>query len=281
MLIRANLRIYRGNINYKVNHKCILIELRLAKQVSIRVHEPSANEEKPVLVCKEVQTLAPVFDHVKEDNHDTDDDNDEDNLFPDPAEFLPQSPDFSFPPLPPTPPELDETETITSSTILKTAIEVLPSKLEEKKKEAEKKLIESKLKDEEDKQKFENKKIKSDKQKPEKKEKTSILVDRKNKHQNNEKKRNKKESFHHLKVPQVQLQVSSEREIVDSIMVIRNKAEKKEEKIARRSKRKKERRDQEFDQLHSQHLINCSECQEEKVKKKREREMIRSDDIGQ
>ena len=33
------------------------------------------------------------------------------SLFPDPAEFGPtSSPDFMFPPLPPTPPELDETE---------------------------------------------------------------------------------------------------------------------------------------------------------------------------
>ena len=260
----------------------------MAKQVSINVHEPSEKNEKPVMVCKEVQTLAPVFDHIKEESHDTDDDNDGNNLFPDPAEFLPQSPDFSFPPLPPTPPELDETETITSSTILKTAIEVLPAKLEEKKKEAEKKEKEKKLKEskvQENKnkvgfEKSDNKKLKSDKQKPEKKEKTSILVDRKNKHQNIEKKRHKKESFHHLKVPQVQLQVSSEREIVDSIMVIRNKAEKKEEKLARRSKRKKEKRDQDFDHSHSQHLMNCNECQEERVKKKREREMIRSDDIG-
>ena len=119
----------------------------MAKQVSINVHEPSETIEKPVLVSKEVQTLAPVFDHIKDESHDTDDDNDENNLFPDPAEFLPQSPDFSFPPLPPTPPELDETETITSSTILKTAIEVLPAKLEEKKKEAEKKEKEKKLKE--------------------------------------------------------------------------------------------------------------------------------------
>ena len=263
----------------------------MAKQVSINVHEPSATIiEKPVMVSKEVQTLAPVFDHIKDESHDTDDDNDENNLFPDPAEFLPQSPDFSFPPLPPTPPELDETETITSSTILKTAIEVLPAKLEEKKKEAEKKekekkLKETKVQDKEDKnkvgfEKSDNKKLKPDKQKLEKKEKTSILVDRKNKHQNIEKKRHKKESFHHLKVPQVQLQVSSEREIVDSIMVIRNKAEKKEEKLARRSKRKKEKRDQDFDHSH-QHLMNCNECQEDKIKKKRERGMIRSDDIGQ
>ena len=262
----------------------------MAKQVSINVHEPSATIEKPVLVSKEVQTLAPVFDHIKDESHDTDDDNDENNLFPDPAEFLPQSPDFSFPPLPPTPPELDETETITSSTILKTAIEVLPAKLEEKKKEAEKKekekkIKETKVQDIEDKnkvgcEKSDNKKLKSDKQKLEKKEKLSILVDRKNKHQNVEKKRHKKESFHHLKVPQVQLQVSSEREIVDSIMVIRNKAEKKEEKLARRSKRKKEKRDQDFDNSH-QHLMNCNECQEDKIKKKRERGMIRSDDIGQ
>ena len=108
------------------------MSFRLAKQVSIKVHEPCAKEEKPVMVSKEVQTLAPVFDHIRDENHDTDDDNDEDNLFPDPADFLPLSPDFSFPPLPPTPPELDETETITSSTILKTAIEVLPAKLEEK-----------------------------------------------------------------------------------------------------------------------------------------------------
>ena len=88
----------------------------MAKQVSIKIHEP--REKKPLLlVNKEVQTLAPVFDHhFLDENHNTDDDND-DHLFPDPSEFFPQSPDFSFPPLPPTPPEMDETETITSSTI--------------------------------------------------------------------------------------------------------------------------------------------------------------------
>lgn len=40
------------------------------------------------------------------------------------------------------------------------------------------------------------------------------------------------------------MQVSSEREIVDSIVVIKTKAEKKEEKLARKSKRKKEKREQ-------------------------------------
>ena len=68
---------------------------------------------------------------------DTDTDNDlTSNLFPDPSDFPPSSPTFSFPPLPPSP-DLDETETITSSTIIKTAIEVLPTKLETNKKEKE------------------------------------------------------------------------------------------------------------------------------------------------
>ena len=72
---------------------------------------------------------------ILEESFETDDENDANKIFfPDPADFQPHSPDFSFPPLPPTPPEMDETETITSSTILKTAIEVLPAKLDEKKK---------------------------------------------------------------------------------------------------------------------------------------------------
>ena len=256
-------------------------------QVSIKVHEPAVNTSN-----KQVQTpdeLLPLLVN-DETEYETDKDNITSNLFPDPAEFVPQSPDFSFPPLPPTPPELDETETITSSTILKTAIEVLPAKLNEKKKDSDKKetkkvaIRENKTQEKESKKKEENiekgdtKKQKSEKS--EKKERTSILVDKKNKHSNMEKKRHKKETFHHLKVPQVQLQVSSEREIVDSIVVIQNKEKKKEERLARKSKRRKEKREQEYDHQHQQHLLDCNECQEDRVRKKREREMIRSDDIG-
>ena len=247
---------------------------------------------KPDSVNKKVQTTSEIFEVIaverieKETNPPDAVENFDmmTDLFPDPSEFGPGSPDFMFPPLPPTPPELDETETITSSTILKTAIEVLPKQLEEKKKTSSKKDNNSEVQKENpsvSKKSSKNsedpkKTAKADKQKSEKK--SSILIDnRKSKSSNREGKRHKKEDFSHLKVPQVQLQVSSEREIVDSIVVIKNKAERKEEKLAsRKSKRKKEKKDQD-DQ---QHLINCKECQEERIRKRREREMIRSDDIG-
>ena len=259
-----------------------------ANQVSIKVHEPSETDWKPAVTTREaeVQTVVEFGHGAQGESYETDDENDANKIFfPDPAEFQPQSPDFTFPPLPPTPPELDETETITSSTILKTAIEVLPAKLEEKKKLNTKKEV-AKLKKEvkqesepiQKVEKNESKNEKSGQVKYDKKEKPSILVDKKSKHSNMEKKRQKKETFHHLKVPQVQLQVSSEREIVDSIVVIKNKAEKKEEKLARKSKRRKEKRDPDIEQ--QQHLMNCNECQEDKIRKRREREMIRSDDIG-
>ena len=45
------------------------------------------------------------------------------DLFPDPNDFVPPSPTFTFPPLPPTPPGTEETETVTESTG-KTEIEV-------------------------------------------------------------------------------------------------------------------------------------------------------------
>ena len=92
---------------------------------------------------------------------------------------------------------------------------------------------------------------------------------------------------HHLKVPQVQLQVSSEREIVDSIVVIKNKQEKKEEKLARKSKRRKEKKeavtteyDHQKEQQEEEHVVNCRECQEDRVRRRREREMRRSDELG-
>ena len=88
----------------------------------------SINEMRPETVLK-VREVEPSTTLESDTDNDLD-------LFPDPSDFLPSSsPTFSFPPLPPTPPELDETETITSSTIIKTAIEVLPTKLEAKKKE--------------------------------------------------------------------------------------------------------------------------------------------------
>ena len=253
---------------------------RWHNQVSIKVHEPSLTEMKPVTCNKEVQTaIDDKLDFAVANNEslETDDENDINVFFPDPAEFLPQSPDFSFPPLPPTPPEMDETETITSSTILKTAIEVLPEKIEENKREKEKREAKLRMEEKAKLEKLEVKKDKLDKRATDKKEKPSILVDKRNKHANIEKKRHKKENFNHLKVPQVQLQVSSEREIVDSIVVIKNKAEKKEEKLNRKSKRKKERKEHGVDH---QHILDCNDCQEERVRKRREREMIRSDDIG-
>ena len=100
---------------------------------------------KPDSANKKVQTTLEVIEVIAVEEttneaHQTEivDSIDVNSLFPDPEEFAPISPDFSFPPLPPTPPELDETETITSSTILKTAIEVLPKQLEDKKKSSKK-----------------------------------------------------------------------------------------------------------------------------------------------
>ena len=246
---------------------------------------------KPDSANKKVQTTLEVIEVIAVEEttneaHQTEivDSIDVNSLFPDPEEFAPISPDFSFPPLPPTPPELDETETITSSTILKTAIEVLPKQLEDKKKSSKKDKKENAelqpgtaATTKKNSKQEEIKKTKTDKPKSDKK--TSILVDKRNKTSNKEGKRHKKEDLSHLKVPQVQLQVSSEREIVDSIVVIKNKAERKEEKQAlRKSKRKKDKRDQVLED--QEHLLNCRECQEEKVRKRREREMIRSDGLG-
>ena len=38
------------------------------------------------------------------------------DLFPDPADFVPPSPTFTFPPLPPSPPDGEDPETVTEST---------------------------------------------------------------------------------------------------------------------------------------------------------------------
>ena len=251
----------------------------------------SHSEERRVTGEQDLTTTAP----------DTDTDNDLDltaNLFPDPSDFPPSSPTFSFPPLPPSP-DLEETETLTSSTIIKTAIEVLPTKLETKKKEKEPKSA-LKNKDQEQKKEksilkeprkdkeeiTEKKKFKNDfepKIRSEKKEKYQVLAEKKVKQTNLEKKRQKKELHHQLKVPQVQLQVSSEREIVDSIVVIKTKQEKKEEKLARKTKRRKEKKEAEQHQhqhQHQQEEEECSGCQEEKIRRRRERELVRSDELG-
>ena len=250
-------------------------------------------DQAPVLTMdRQVQTVLPDHDQVKDNDTDTDNDLDlTSNLFPDPDDFLPSSsPTFSFPPLPPTPPELDETETITSSTMVKTAIEVLPSKLEERKKDKE---IKSALKNKDydmkkeksipKDQRKEERKCKNE-IKSEKKDKYHVIAERKVKQTNVEKKRHKKETNQQLKVPQVQLQVSSEREIVDSIVVIKNKQEKKEEKLARKSKRRKEKKEvvitEQQQERQEKQAVNCSECQEERVRRRREREMRRSDELG-
>ena len=238
---------------------------------------------RPLTVEPDLTTTAP----------DTDTDNDLDltaNLFPDPSDFPPSSPTFSFPPLPPSP-DLDETETITSSTIIKTAIEVLPTNLETKKKEPksalknkdqEQKKEKSILKEPRKEEITEKKKIKNDfepKIKSEKKDKYQVLAEKKVKPTNSEKKRPKKEPHQQLKVPQVQLQVSSEREIVDSIVVIKNKQEKKEEKLARKSKRRKEKKEAGGGGGGCQEQ-QCRGCQEEKIRRRRERELVRSDELG-
>ena len=262
------------------------------------------DQARPVTEHKDVQTVELEQSTAWDTDTDTEDDihltSNLSNLFPDPNDFIPSSsPTFSFPPLPPTPPELDETETITSSTIIKTAIEVLPGKLEAKKKDKE---IKSALKNKDQETKKEKSILKDhrkdieetkcrneidSKMKSEKKDKYQVIAEKKVKQTNPEKKRHKKDTNHHLKVPQVQLQVSSEREIVDSIVVIKNKQEKKEEKLARKSKRRKEKKeavtteyDHQKEQQEEEHVVTCRECQEDRVRRRREREMRRSDELG-
>lgn len=188
-------------------------------------------------------------------------------LFPDPAEFIPPSPTFTFPPLPPSPPEIDETETITSSTKL-TEIEVFKVKEEIKEPERRQKI---------EKTQKEAKPIKEHEKKKEK-------------HSNKEKKKHKNLN-QHLKVPQIQItqQVSSEREIVDSISLTKNKLERKDDKhcknIPRKGKKRKEKReslkrtpcfenDSEpfMDEYRYPKKEFCEKCYEKKSKRKREKD---------
>jgi len=195
------------------------------------------------------------------------------DLFPDPEEFCPPSPTFTFPPLPETPPEIDETETITSSTgtLLKTEIEVLQVK-EVPPKPEKKHKIEVKQKE------IKQKEIKPVKE-PEKK---------RDKHSSNEKKKLKNLN-QQLKVPQVQItqQISSEREIVDSICLTKSKLEKKDEKyvktLPRKGKKRKEKKEsmskvQNMDQYGEADKDFCGKCYQKKSKRKKERAQMRAEE---
>lgn len=209
----------------------------------------------------------PVSLSVHQPRGEQEEDVDLQDLFPDPEEFCPPSPTFTFPPLPETPPEVDETETITSSTgtLLKTEIEVLQVK-EVPPKPEKKHKVEVKQK--------ETKPIKE----PEKK---------REKHSSNEKKKLKNLN-QQLKVPQVQItqQISSEREIVDSISLTKNKLEKKDEKyvktLPRKGKKRKDKKEsvskvQHTDQYGEVDKEFCGKCYQKKSRRKRERAQMKAD----
>lgn len=108
------------------------------------------------------------------------------------------------------------------------------------------------------------------------------------KHNSNEKKK-LKNLKHQLKVPEVQItqQISSEREIVDSICLAKNKLEKKDEKhtktLSRKGKKRKEKKDsaikiQTADHQREVEKEFCGKCHEKKMKRKREREQMRAEE---
>ena len=167
---------------------------------------------------------------------------------------------------------MDETETITSSTgtLLKTEIEVLQVKEALVKPEKKHKM------------EMKQKEIKSVKE-PEKK---------KDKHSSNEKKK-LKHINHQLKVPQVQItqQISSEREIVDSISLTKSKLERKDEKhlktMPRKSKKRKDKKEsvckvqdikKYSEQIDQYERKFYGKCYQKKSRRKRERAQIKSDE---
>ena len=194
------------------------------------------------------------------------------DLFPDPNDFVPPSPTFTFPPLPPTPPDNEaETETLTESTG-RTEIEVSQYKPD---------LIQ-----------FTQKKHKSEKVFQDTKKHSQNECKTKSKQKAEKKKSKLSTSQHQLPVPTVQImqQGSSEREIMDSIALTKNKLERKEEKhssrsSSRKSKRKRERKENmrpataEPAETIRREKEFCEKCYEKKMrrrmeKQERERELV-------
>ena len=119
---------------------------------------------------------------------------------------------------------------------------------------------------------------------------------KKDKHSNNEKKKLKNPN-HQLKVPQAQIkqQISSEREIVDSIALTKDKLEKKDEKhvksMPRKSKKRKEKKESAHKipvcQNDSELFVDdyrevekefCEKCYQKKRKRKKERAEKKSEE---
>ena len=193
------------------------------------------------------------------------------DLFPDPADFVPPSPTFTFPPLPPTPPDNEETETVTESTG-KTEIEVTQYKpdliqFNEKKQKHHAPVFQQEhVKKSSDNELRQKPKTKLEKKKP-------------------------KVYQHQLPVPTVQImqQGSSEREIMDSIALAKTKLEKKEEKhpsrsSSRKNKRRKDRRDHSLprpataEPVSVTHRVEkefCEKCYEKKMRRRMEKERDR------
>ena len=192
-------------------------------------------------------------------------------LFPDPNDFVPPSPTFTFPPLPPTPPDNEpETETVTESTG-RTEIEVSQYKpdliqfTQKKQHKSEKVFQETK------KHQSQNEYKAKSKQKGEKKKSRT----------------QQSTSQNQLPVPTVQImqQGSSEREIMDSIALTKNKLERKEEKhssrsSSRKSKRKRERKENMRPSTAEPETIRrekefCEKCYEKKMRRRMEKERER------
>ena len=189
------------------------------------------------------------------------------DLFPDPADFVPPSPTFTFPPLPPTPPDQEEPETVTESTG-RTEIEVHQHKTDLN-------ILNSK----------------NMKQENVFQESITPLLPRegkKEKSRGEKKKPKTPESQHQLPVPTVQItqQGSSEREILDSIALTKTKLGKKEEKHSKSSSRKNKRRKEKKENARpAERSLErsversakpekefCEKCYEKKLRRKIERE---------
>ena len=195
------------------------------------------------------------------------------DLFPDPSDFVPPSPTFTFPPLPPTPPDNEETETFTESTG-KTEIEVVthqksaaayihvpqPEPIQSKSRHSPYNKPKPRL---------ENENVRKNKLKCEKKK--------------------TKANHNQLPLPTVQMmqQGSSEREIMDSIALAKNKMEKKEERhtrtLSRKGKRRKEKKENSrpatAEPIRKKEKEFCEKCFEKKLRRKIAKEMAQERDL--
>ena len=188
---------------------------------------------------------------------------------------MPPSPTFTFPPLPPTPPdnEITETETVTESTG-RTEIEVTQFKPDliqfcEKKNSTDIKVFQDVRKN-----------LYSEPLETQKSKQNSSR---------SEKKKNKVFQ-HQLALPTVQItaQGSSEREIMDSIALTKNKLDKKEVKHTSRSSKKNKRRKEKKENKRpataepvssltrrEKSKEFCARCHEKKMRRRMERERER------